>query len=165
MSGRRLRRKQKRCQTRSCPRKIHIKERVIRDMSADKSNVGSTDVNTSNDGAAAAAGTVKSTTRVTTTIDMQTYERLKFWSEQHDMSINEYLRDAIELKIRHENKDFDVPNLLIQRMNQMIDAVTTLGSSTKSLEHIVVSGFDSLLGLTRGENDYLSAGEDEDIME
>lgn len=126
-----------------------LSERVNADMSdAEKLDVGTSVPGTG----MTTAGSAKTTTRVTATLDADTYERLKYWSQKRDMSINEYLREAIELKIRHENKDFDVPSLLVQRMNQMIDSVTTLSDNSKRLERIAIAGFDSLLGMTRGEN-------------
>ena len=43
-----------------------------------------------------------------------------------------------------------------------MDLVTGLSSNIKSLEDVTVSGFDSLLGLTRGDN-YLLEQEDGDL--
>lgn len=100
--------------------------------------------------------------RVTVTLDDDAFERLKYWAGKHDMSINEYLNEAIELSIRRENKDYDLPELEIQRLNQLIDVITVLSSNVKSLEDITVSGFDSLLELTRGDN-YLLEAEDGEI--
>ena len=100
--------------------------------------------------------------RVTTTISDDQFERLKYWSEKHQISINAYIADAIDKMIRYENKDYDLPTLEIQRLNQLIDAVTVNSSNIQSLERVVVSGFDSLLGLTRGDN-YLLEEEDGEI--
>ena len=47
-------------------------------------------------------------------------------------------------------------------MNQLVDVVTNLSSNIKSLEDVTVSGFDSLLGLTRGDN-YLLEHEDGEL--
>lgn len=102
-------------------------------------------------------------TRITATIDLDTYERLKYWSSKHEISLNEYFREAIELKIRHENKDFQVDSLLVDRMNQMIDCVTTLSSNQKSLENVIITGFETLTGLTRGDNNYLHDDDSDDI--
>lgn len=100
--------------------------------------------------------------RVTVTIDNDTYERLKYWSARHECSINEYLKHALERSIAYENKDYDLPELEIQRLNQIIDVITVLSSNIQSLESVTVSGFDSLLGLTRGDN-YLLENEDGEI--
>lgn len=95
-------------------------------------------------------------------MDMDEYERLKYWAAKHDVSINDYIRDSIQFMIRYENKDYDLAPLEIQRLNQLVDVITTLSSDVKSLEDIAVSGFDSLLNLTRGDN-YLLEGEDGNI--
>lgn len=100
--------------------------------------------------------------RVTVTIDSDTYERLRYWSAKHGCSINEYLKEALEGAIRYENKDYDLPELEIQRLNQLIDVITVLSSNIQSLESVIINGFDSLLGLTRGDN-YLLENEDGEI--
>lgn len=100
--------------------------------------------------------------RVTTTLTDDQYERLKYWTQKKGVSINEYLNDAIDRAIRYENKDYDLPELEIQRLNQLIDVITTLSSNVKSLEDVTISGFDSLIGLTRGDN-YLLEAEDGEI--
>lgn len=100
--------------------------------------------------------------RVTVTIDSDTYERLKYWSARHECSINEYLKHALEQSIAHENKDYDLPTLEIQRLNQLVDVIEVLSSNIQSLESVTVTGFDSLLGLTRGDN-YLLENEDGEI--
>ena len=44
------------------------------------------------------------------------------------------------------------------RLNQLVDVVALLSSNVKNLESVVVSGFDSLVGLTRGDNYLLDEG-------
>lgn len=100
--------------------------------------------------------------RLTVRIPEDEFQRLQYWADLNQVDINEYVLEAIELKIKYENKDYDLPTLEVQRLNQIIDVVGTLSSNVQSLEHIVTSGFDSLLGLTRGDN-YLLEDEDGDI--
>lgn len=97
--------------------------------------------------------------RITASLDEESYERLKYWADKYDMSVNEYMKEAIEFKIRWDNKDYDLPALEIQRLNQLIDIVKVLSENTQSLESVVIHGFDSLLGLVRGDN-YLLDEED-----
>lgn len=89
-------------------------------------------------------------------------EVLKYWAARRGMSVNEYINEAIDAQIRKENGDLDVPNVLTCRVNQLVDIVTELSSNLKSLEDVTTSGFDSLLGLTRGDN-YLLEHEDGEI--
>lgn len=100
--------------------------------------------------------------RVTVTLDDDKYARLVYWAEKHEQSINEYLGDAIDRSISWENRDYDLPTMEIARLNQLIDAMTVLSSNVHSLESVVTTGFDSLLGLTRGDN-YLMEHEDGDL--
>lgn len=102
------------------------------------------------------------TTRVTTTLESADYERLKYWAAHHEMSVNEYIKTAILFKIQWDNQDYKLAPMEIQRLNQMIDALVVLSSNVHSLEQVVTSGFDSLLGLTRGDN-YLLEEEDGEL--
>lgn len=48
--------------------------------------------------------------------------------------------------------DFDIPTAEQMRLNQIIDGLAALSSNVESLESVMHSGFDSLIGLTRGDN-------------
>ena len=90
--------------------------------------------------------------RITIRISEEDYERLKFWAAKKQLKINEYIQDAIDQAIKRENGDYDLPSAETARLNQLIDVVTELSSNVRSLEDVTASGFDSLLGLTRGDN-------------
>lgn len=90
--------------------------------------------------------------RLTVRIPEKLFAQLSYWADLNQVSINDYVQECIEHKIRYENKDYDLPVLEVQRLNQLIDAINVLSSNVQSLEHITASGFDSLLGLTRGDN-------------
>jgi hypothetical protein len=104
----------------------------------------------------------ENTRRVTATVTEDTYQRLQYWAEKHNISINQYLNEAVDMKIAYENKDYPLSTLEQERLNQLIDAEAVLSSNIKSLESVVISGFDSLLGLTRGDN-YLLEHEDGEL--
>lgn len=100
--------------------------------------------------------------RFTASVDSATHERVKYWADKNKLSINELLRDAIELYIAYQNKDYDIPSLEIQRLNQLVDSINILSSNVGSLEKVTVAGFDSLISLTRGDN-YLLEDDDGEI--
>lgn len=100
--------------------------------------------------------------RVTATLDDDSYERLKYWANKHGLSINEYIAESIDMMIRYDNHDFDIPDLMTQRLNQLIDGMSVLSQNVRSLEDITVSGFDSLLNLCKGDS-YLLEAEDGEI--
>lgn len=100
--------------------------------------------------------------RFTALVNEDLYESVVYWAKKKEISINELLREALTLYIAHQNKDYDLPALEIQRLNQLVDAMHVLSGNVGSLEKIVVSGFDSLLSLTRGDN-YLLDDEDGEL--
>lgn len=89
---------------------------------------------------------------MTLRIDKDTHERLKYWANKKGMAINSYVALAIENAIKYENKDYDLPTAEQQRLNQLIDLITSLSSNVGSLEDVVISGFESLISLTRGDS-------------
>lgn len=102
------------------------------------------------------------TKRVTATVTADTFERLQYWADRKGISINQYLNEAIDQAIAYENKNYPLPTLEQARLNQLIDQMAILSSNVNSLEKVVVSGLDSLLGLTRGDN-YLLEHEDGEL--
>lgn len=100
--------------------------------------------------------------RLTLRINEDDYQRLQYWAARRGISANDYMIEALYAQIRRENGDYDIPAAEVARLNQLVDLVTGLSSNIKSLENVTISGFDSLLGLTRGDN-YLLEQEDGDI--
>lgn len=100
--------------------------------------------------------------RFTASVDEGTYENVKYWAKKKSLSINDVLREAIDLYVSYQNKDYDLPTLEAGRLNQLLDAMTVLSSNVGSLEKVVTSGFNSLISLTRGDN-YLLDDDDGDL--
>ena len=98
--------------------------------------------------------------RVTAVVNEDDFERIKYWAERREMSINEYVRFALDIAIKRENKDYDLPSLEAARLNQLIESNAVLSMNVANLEHIVSAGFKSLLSMTRGENYLLDSTED-----
>lgn len=105
-----------------------------------------------------------STTRVRKTLRFHpdTVERVKYWSNKRGLDENDYAVLAVEEKIARENGDYDLPTLEIQRLGQLIDEMKALSSNSANLERVVIAGFESLLGLTRGDN-YLLEDDDGEL--
>lgn len=98
--------------------------------------------------------------RMTVRVSEEDYQKLMYWAARREMSANEYMALCLDEMIKKENGDYDLPNANIARLNQLIDVVESLSSNVKSLESVTVSGFDSLLGLTRGDNYLLEQDEE-----
>lgn len=92
------------------------------------------------------------TKRVTATVTSDTFARLQYWSDKKGISINQFLNEAIDKAIAYENQDYPLPTFEQARLNQLIDQMAAMSSNMRSLENVITSGFDSLLGLTRGDN-------------
>ena len=110
--------------------------------------------------------------RFTAVVDDEMYHNVRYWANKRGISVNDLLRDRCKRQPEHlpqgisyiarANKDYDLPTLEVQRLNQLIDGFNALSSNINSLEKIVTSGFDSLVSLTRGDN-YLLEDDDGDI--
>ncbi len=90
--------------------------------------------------------------RITAVVDDDTMEKIKYWADSKDISINEFVRASVELMIKRCNGDYDLPTLEVARLNQLVDEIRTLSFNVGNLENIVSSGFDNMLRVTRGEN-------------
>jgi hypothetical protein len=99
-------------------------------------------------------GTEKAPDRVRKPVRLHpdTAQRVGYWATKRELSENEYMAVAIEEKIARENGDYELPTLEQYRLNQLIDEVRALSTNAANLEAVVTSGFDSLLGLTRGDS-------------
>lgn len=92
------------------------------------------------------------TVRITAVVSEDDRERIKYFADKRGMSMNDYVRYALDIAMRREVKDYDLPTLEAARLNQLVDAMSALSFNVANLEHVIVSYFDSFLRLTRGEN-------------
>lgn len=90
--------------------------------------------------------------RVFTRLSSDEKQRAEYWAQKRGFTFNEYVAEAVSEKIRRESLDFDIPDILTARINQVVDELKALSTNSANLERVVTMGFDSLLGLTRGDN-------------
>lgn len=90
--------------------------------------------------------------RVTCTLTQEEYLRFTYYAKKYQLSINELLHDAVEVYIAKQMGDVDLPNTLVQRVNQIIDALHGVERTNAALTEVITEGFDSLQNLARGEN-------------
>lgn len=93
--------------------------------------------------------------RVVVRVHPDLKQRLQYWADKRGVSVNEYVADALDGAIRRENLDYDLPTLEIARLNQVVDELKANSTNLANLERVVTQGFDSLIGLTRGDSNYL----------
>ena len=79
-------------------------------------------------------------------------QQVAYWAALNQISANELILEAVELWIRHQNGDYDLPTMEQARLAQLMDLIAVLSQNVDSLEKVTVNGFDSLLNLTRGDN-------------
>lgn len=108
------------------------------------------------------SGGTKDRYRFTASVDETTYTQAQYYAKKLGISINDFLRESIEHYIAYQNKDYDLPALEIQRLNQLVDTISVLSSNVSSLEKVTIAGFDSLISLTRGDN-YLLEDDDGEL--
>ena len=94
----------------------------------------------------------ENTKRMTVRVSDSEYATVQFWSSKLGLSENDFVREAIALKIIHSNVDYDLPTAEIQRLNQLVELISSLNSNVSNLEEVTVNGFNSLISLTRGDN-------------
>lgn len=95
---------------------------------------------------------MRSQKRVTAVVSDEDYQRIVYWADKKGMSINDFVRYAVDLAIRRENKDFDMPTLEAARLNQLVESMNVLSLNVANMERTMTLGFDSMLRMTRGEN-------------
>ncbi len=90
-------------------------------------------------------------------------QRAEYWAAKRGFSsFNEYVAEALAEQIRRENLDYDLPTLETARLNELIDQMKAMSTNVANLERVTTQGFDSLIGLTRGDS-YLLDDENGDL--
>lgn len=95
--------------------------------------------------------------RLTVRLREADFQKLSYWAEHEGCSMSELIVVMLDQYAGIKSGNYELPTLEIRRLNQLIDAQTSMSQNLQSLEQIVVRGFDSLLGLTRGDNYLLEA--------
>lgn len=108
------------------------------------------------------SGTSAERKRVPLRLHPDVYERVRYWADKNDVSINEWIANAVEGAIARANGDYDLPTLEIQRLNQLVDEVRAVSTNVGSLESVVITMSESIIGLAKGEN-YLFDEEDGEL--
>lgn len=81
-----------------------------------------------------------------------TMQQVSYWAKKQDVDENEFLVTAVEEKIARMNGDYPLQTLEQMRLNQLIDEIRALSTNSANLERVVTVGFDSLIGMTRGDS-------------
>ena len=90
------------------------------------------------------------------------YDKLNYYSEKWDMTKTYIILQTFEHYIRWVNSHYDLPTPMVQKVNQLTDAMNKLKVSNDNLIKSNNSGFETLIGFYRGEN-YLSEIDEEEF--
>lgn len=100
--------------------------------------------------------------RKTMRLHKDTVQQVEYWRKKEGLTETEFYVQAVEEKVARMNGDYDLPTLEIQRLNQLVDEMRALSTNAANLEIVVTNGFDSLIGMTRGDS-YLLDQEDGEL--
>lgn len=100
--------------------------------------------------------------RMTVRCDESTYEKIKYWAEKSEVSVSDFVVEAVELKIRHLNDDYDVPTMTQARIAQLIELVSSQNQTIDNLTKVFMETMSSFMSMARG-SDYLNDPEDGEL--
>ncbi len=80
------------------------------------------------------------------------YNSINYWAEKKGVKVTDYIRDALLLQIKRDNKDYDLPSLEAHRLNQIIDTLEMVSANMSCLQDIVQSNFVNLMTVMDGAN-------------
>lgn len=80
------------------------------------------------------------------------YNSINYWAEKKGVKVTDYIRDALLLQIKRDNKDYDLPSLEVHRLNQIIDTLEMVSANMSCLQDIVQSNFVNLMTVVNGTN-------------
>ena len=80
------------------------------------------------------------------------YNSINYWAEKKGVKVTDYIRDALLLQIKRDNKDYDLQSLEAHRLNQIIDTLEAVSANMSCLQDIVQSNFVNLMAVVHGTN-------------
>lgn len=80
------------------------------------------------------------------------YNSINYWAEKKGVKVTDYIRDALLLQIKRDNKDYDLPSLEAHRLNQIIDVLEMMSANMSCVQDIIQSNFDNLMTMMNGTN-------------
>ena len=94
--------------------------------------------------------------RVTLRMDEDVYERLRYWSERKDLSINDYVATAVEDAVSRDSGAMPEYNdLFLGRFNQLIDMVGDVSSKLDNQAVVINHGLGTMISIARGDDNML----------
>lgn len=82
------------------------------------------------------------------------YERVTYLAEKEGLTVSELLFQALEYRLDASHGYYDVPDILVQRINQVIDQEQVMMQDVRSMASSVNANLSELVSLANG-HDYL----------
>lgn len=89
------------------------------------------------------------------------YNSINYWAEKKGVKVTDYIRDALLIQIKRDNKDYDLPSLEAHRLNQIIDTLEMVSANMSCLQDIVQSNFVNLMTVMNGTNYLMDKGRED----
>ena len=80
------------------------------------------------------------------------YDQAEYWAERHGVSVNEYINMALELSIKFENQDYELPFMEAIRMQQLLDMQVTVLRQVEEIRDYVRMSNSNLMNVINGKN-------------
>lgn len=83
-----------------------------------------------------------------------------YWATRNGISMNEFIKESIELNIRHQNKDYDLPTSEQIRLAQLVDKIQSLEFTFAQGMDAMIVGVNGLISIAKGDNYLMDEGSD-----
>lgn len=94
----------------------------------------------------------RKTERVTLRLTPEELTYLNYWADKLDVTKTELITQSVSHYVGWIQSDYDIPTALTAQINVLTNAIAAMESSNNNLSKIVISGFDSMLTLSRGDS-------------
>lgn len=91
------------------------------------------------------------------------YDSINYWADKKGVKVTDYIRDALILQIKRDNKDYDLPSLEAHRLNQIIDALEAMSANVSCLQDMFRSNFVNFMEMISGTNYLIDSNESEAV--
>lgn len=100
--------------------------------------------------------------RVTVTLSNDMLVKLGYWAQKHGITINQYIADAVAFSVKKNADGYKTLTQECERVNKCCELILKTNKAVSGMNKTIISGFDTLLSVTRGYNMFLRE-EDGDI--
>lgn len=85
-------------------------------------------------------------------MDENTYQRVAALAKENETTVNEVVLTALDRYVASERGYYDIPDILVQRTNQLVDVVMELTSRLDIMERNISGTLNEIATLAHGDN-------------